>query len=114
ACNSCSVAHLVPAPQLSITKSASASPATVGVPFDYTITVTNEGTGNATADAVVTDAIPAGLTINSCTPACSASGQTVTWVVSQAALVADGSVILTVNVTPTAAAIPGVTNTSTV
>ena len=113
-CDPCSVSHPIPAPQLDIAKSGPAS-ATIGVPFDYTITVTNNGNGDATADATVVDVVPAGLTINSVTmPGCSVAGQTVTCTAAQADLIIDGSVTFTINVTPTAAAIPGVTNAATV
>ncbi|MBN8728706.1 MAG: DUF11 domain-containing protein, partial [Xanthomonadales bacterium] len=112
-CDPCSTSHPIPSPHLTIDKTGPAS-AAIGVPFDYTITVTNTGTGNATANTTVTDVIPAGLTINSCIPSCSASGQTVTWTVSPSSLLAGGFVTLIVNVTPTTAAVPSVTNTATV
>ncbi|MFA5712491.1 MAG: hypothetical protein WDA30_28355, partial [Mycolicibacterium sp.] len=113
-CNPCSVSHPVASPDLAISKDGPTS-AAVGVPFDYTITVSNNGSGDATADAAVVDTVPAGLTINSVTtPGCTVSGQVVTCTAPQAALVVGGSVTFTINVTPTAAAIPAVINTATV
>ncbi|MBD9470671.1 putative Ig domain-containing protein, partial [Pseudoxanthomonas sp. PXM01] len=74
--NTASVTVSVVAPNLVIAKTGPAN-AVVGTAYNYVITVTNNGTAPTTAIATVTDAVPAGLTINSAT-GCSISGQTVT------------------------------------
>lgn len=48
------------APNLNITKTASRTPVDLGDSIQYTITVSNSGTAEAT-DVTVTDALPAGL-----------------------------------------------------
>ncbi len=88
-------------PALTIVKGAPAS-AVVNQPFDYTLTVTNNGTAATTAVATVTDVIPAGVTINSATnPGCAIAGQTVTCTVAAGLAAGGGSVVFTINVTPT-------------
>ncbi|MES2709904.1 MAG: hypothetical protein V4726_25125 [Verrucomicrobiota bacterium] len=84
---------------LSVVKTASVTKITPGVPFTYTITVTN--TGAEANNVKASDIIPAGLTINSVTASDSGSvtqnGQTVEalW-----PIVANGGVrTLTINVT---------------
>lgn len=59
-------AKSVAATNLAVTKSASVSQVTPGTPFDYTITVTNNGTTTAT-NVKATDKLPAGVTFNSAT-----------------------------------------------
>nr|MBP6457226.1 DUF11 domain-containing protein [Pseudoxanthomonas sp.] len=103
----------VNAPQLTLTKTASASPWTVGVAASYTLQVTNTGTTATTAVATITDAIPAGLTIGTLPAGCSASGQTVTCTIA-AGLAVDASTSFVIPVTPTLAAAPSVTNTASV
>ena len=88
------------APNLSVAKTGPAN-AVAGAPYDYVVTVTNTG-ASATADAPVTDAVPAGLTINSAGPGCTIAGQAVTCTIAQADLEADESVAITINVTPQA------------
>ncbi len=86
---------------LAITKSASVASATVGTPFDYTLTVTNNGATAATNVKAV-DKLPAGLTFNSASATnggvCSqaAGVVTCTW----ATLAAAGVGVVTINVTP--------------
>ncbi|MGY0505458.1 hypothetical protein, partial [Luteimonas sp. e5] len=98
-------------PKLEIAKSGPAT-AVVGVAYDYTLTVSNTGTAT-TADATVTDTVPAGLTINSAGPGCSISGQDVSCTVASG-LAAGANTVFTINVTPTAAAGGSVTNTASV
>ena len=43
-----------------------------GVPFDYILTVTNEGTAPTTASPTVTDDVPAPLTLGTLPPGCTA------------------------------------------
>lgn len=101
-------------PALSIDKAAPAS-ATVGVAFDYTLTVTNGGTAATTADATVTDVVPAGLTINAA-PGCGVSGQTVTCTVASGLdfNAPNHTAVFTINVTPTASAANPILNTADV
>ncbi len=102
-------------PDLTLTKAAN-GPFLVGQPASYTVTVTNRGNGPTTGLITVTDVVPAGLTVVSATGTgwtCSISGQTVTCT-HPGPLAPNGSLTLTINVTPTAAAIPSVTNTASV
>ncbi|WP_133822082.1 DUF11 domain-containing protein, partial [Tahibacter aquaticus] len=103
----------IDAPQLTLTKTASVSPWTVGVPASYTLQVTNTGTTATTAAATVTDTIPTGLTIGALPAGCTAAGQTVTCTVP-AGLAASASTSFVIPVTPTLAAGASVTNTATV
>ena len=101
-CNSQSVDTTVNAPAIQIAKSGPAT-AVTGVPFDYTIDISNTGTADATADVVVTDAVPAGMTINSAAPNCTIVGQDVSCTVAMADLSVGEAVTITINVTPTTA-----------
>jgi uncharacterized repeat protein (TIGR01451 family) len=88
-------------PELSLEKTPDTGTHFVGDSFDWTIVVTNDGDGPAD-DAVVSDTIPAGLTINSATtPAgdCDVVGQEVTCTIDVAAN--GGTATITVNVTAT-------------
>jgi len=107
------ITNAVNAPQLTMTKTASAASFTVGVPASYTLQVSNTGTAATTATAAITDTIPAGLTIGTLPAGCSAVGQTVACLVP-AGLAAGGSTSFVIPVTPTLAAGPSVTNTATV
>lgn len=86
---------------LAITKSASVSQATTGTPFNYTLTVTNNGPEDAT-NVIATDVLPAGFTFNSATAtgggSCSQSAGTVTC--TWASLANGANVTATINVTP--------------
>ena len=64
-------------PLLALTKTGP-STALLNAEFDYTITVTNNGDGDATGTTVV-DTLPTGLMYVSSDPAGTASGSTVTW-----------------------------------
>ena len=81
-------------PVLALTKSGPAT-ALLNANFDYTITVTNNGDGDATV-ATVVDTLPAGLTYVSSDPAGAASGSTVTWNVGNLAPDASETITLTV------------------
>ena len=94
---------VIATPALSISKSGPAT-ATLGVPFSYTLTVSNTGTG-AQAGVSVSDTVPTGLTING-TPSstlgtCSVSSQVVTC--NLGTVNAGTTVTITINVTATAA-----------
>lgn len=82
------------------------STATVGVNFDYTLTVNNTGTAPTSGGLVtVTDVIPTGLTFVTGSGTgwtCSAAGQTVTCTTSNViAINGSSNIILTVNPTTT-------------
>jgi len=102
----------VDAPQLTLTKTASASPWTVGVAASYTLQLSNTGAAATTAAATISDTIPAGLTIGTLPAGCTAAGQTVTCTVVSG-LAAGASTSFVIPVTPTLAAVPSVTNTAT-
>lgn len=94
-------------PDLVIAKSGPAS-ATVGVAFDYVITLSNVGAGPTSGNITVTDNVPAGLTINNVAPganfACTTAGQTVQCTSTTAiAAGASGVGVATITVTPTGA-----------
>jgi uncharacterized repeat protein (TIGR01451 family) len=93
-------------------------PFVVGQNATYTIQTLNSGTTASNGLITVTDTLPAGLTFVSATGVnswtCSASGQVVTC--TTPAAVGNGSLgnNITITVTPTAAAVPTVTNTAVV
>jgi len=93
-------------------------PFVVGQNATYTIQTLNSGTTASNGLITVTDTLPAGLTFVSATGVnswtCSASGQVVTC--TTPAAVGNGSLgnNITITVTPTAAAVPSVTNTAVV
>jgi uncharacterized repeat protein (TIGR01451 family)/fimbrial isopeptide formation D2 family protein len=87
---------------LSLAKTASTATPVPGVPFTYTLTVTNSSINNATGVSVL-DVLPAGLTFVSAAPSQGAfnSGNGV-WAVGALAA-SGGSATLTLDVTPTIA-----------
>ena len=101
-------------PDLSIVKTASVASTVVGVPFNYTLTVSNSA-APTTATATVVDNVPAGLVINSATggAGCVIAGQAVTCTVATG-LTSATPVAFTINVTPMAAAGASVSNTASV
>lgn len=76
--NTGTVTTAVTRPQLTLTKTASASSFTVGVAASYTLSVQNTGTAATTAVATISDTIPTGLTIGTLPGGCTAAGQVVT------------------------------------
>ncbi|PZO09690.1 MAG: hypothetical protein DCF27_05510, partial [Lysobacteraceae bacterium] len=103
----------VNAPQLTITKTASAASFVVGTPATYTLSVQNTGTLATTAVSTITDTIPAGLTIGTLPAGCTAVGQTVTCTIASG-LAAGATTSFIIPVTPTASAAASVSNTATV
>jgi uncharacterized repeat protein (TIGR01451 family) len=96
---------------LSVTKKAS-SPAKIGSPLTYTITVQNAGPGGATG-VTMTDTLPSGVAFVSATTGtgtCSQTAGTVTCNIGNLAL--NGSVTITIVVTPSANG--SITNTAKV
>ncbi|MCC6561958.1 MAG: DUF11 domain-containing protein, partial [Xanthomonadales bacterium] len=63
----CDDTVLVPlvAPQLTLTKTASPNPFVIGQPAAYAITVLNSGSAATTAPIVITDNLPAGISLQS-------------------------------------------------
>lgn len=95
-------ADLVPASaDLSVTKTDSADPATVGSPLSYTLTVTNDGPNAATGVTVV-DTVPAslsGVTATSPDGTCTIDGRVVTCDLGE--LAAGATATVTITGTPT-------------
>ena len=102
----------VGAPVLRITKEASTTTATLGVPFNFVLTVTNEGTAPTTAAVTVSDEVPAELALGTLPPGCTAVAQSVTCTVA-AGLAAGAQAVFAIPVTPTIAT-PSIVNTVTV
>ena len=100
-------------PNLSITKTTDAKDVKVGDPFDYTITVKNTGTGNA-SNVVVKDTLPDGLEfVNSNPSPTSRNGQKLTWTIPSIAAGASTTITLTVKaVNATPEGTDGYTNTA--
>jgi len=86
---------------LSITKTDSADPVTVGESFTYTLTVQNLSFYDNAADVTVTDTIPASLSLDSYPGSCSATGNDLTC--SLGTLNQQASQDLEIGVTPAAA-----------
>ena len=108
---------VVVAPALKIDKSASTTAFAIGVAASYTLKVTNVGTTPTDGTSwTVSDIVPGGLTISTPLPAgCTATGQQVTCTSTD--VLAAGNTTgksFVIGVTPTAAAVPSVTNTATV
>jgi len=107
-----------PVADLSISKTHVAD-FNLGQPNDYNINVTNNGPdiSAVTETITVTDTIPAGLTFNAATGTgwtCSFVTPTLTCTTLTALAVGASLPTLAVNVTPTIAAVPSITNTATV
>ncbi len=94
AADSAQVATLVVAPSLAVSKTGP-STALIDTPFDYTITVTNPGAGQAT-NVTLTDTLSSGLTFVSADPAATVADNVVAW--NLGTLEAGGSVSITLMV----------------
>jgi uncharacterized repeat protein (TIGR01451 family) len=94
-------------PDVVVAKKASKTSINSGDSVTFTLTATNTGTAKAT-DVVITDTVPAGLTITGTSASCAVSGQKVTCSVGDLAAGADISV--TIDVTATTAACPSIDN----
>jgi uncharacterized repeat protein (TIGR01451 family) len=101
----------VTAADLSIVKTASPSPATVGSPLTYTLSVTNNGPSDATG-VVVNDSLLAGLSFVSSSASQGTCSGTSTVSCNLGALANGASATVTIVVTPTQ--VGGVSNTATV
>jgi uncharacterized repeat protein (TIGR01451 family) len=102
----------VVSPVLRVSKEATTTSLTVGVPFDYVLTVTNAGTGPTTTTATVGDNVPAALALTSVPAGCTAVLQSVSCTIAPG-LAAGGQVAFTIAVTPTGSA-GSVSNTATI
>ena len=103
---------VIPLPDLTIQKTASPNPVTSGGTLTYTLTVQNIGNAAATA-VTVSDALPAGVSFQRCSVACSVSGNTVS--VSLGSLAAGGTTSFNiVVVAPIVATTIALTNNVTV
>jgi uncharacterized repeat protein (TIGR01451 family) len=100
-----------PSADLSITKTGSPNPVTVGSNLTYTITVTNNGPSGATG-VTVSDSLPSGVTFVSATPSQGNCSGTTTISCGLGSLSNGGSATVTIVVTPTQAG--GISNTATV
>ena len=106
----------VQCPDVSVVKTNTSGTVLAGGSVVFTVVVANNGTGTAT-NVVVSDTLPAGLTLVSATstvgtPVVSIPNGTVT--LTLASLDAAESATITITATATAAACPSVTNTATV
>jgi uncharacterized repeat protein (TIGR01451 family) len=94
---------------VSVIKTDNPDPVQAGQQLTYTVTVTNSGPGPA-HDVIVTDTLPAGVTFNSASAACSQAGGVVVCPLGDIA--AGASVVVTIVVVPST---PGtITNTAVV
>jgi uncharacterized repeat protein (TIGR01451 family) len=100
---SATVTTPIEAPQLTLVKSPSAASFVVGVAASYTLMVTNTGTAPTLAPAMISDNVPALLSLGTPPAGCIASGQTVTCTVP-AGLATGQAVSFVIPVTPLPAA----------
>jgi uncharacterized repeat protein (TIGR01451 family) len=101
-----------PAADLALTKTDSPDPVQVNGTLTYTLTVTNNGPNDATS-VTLTDTLPAGVTFVSATPGaptCTAAGGVVTC--NLGTIASGANSVVTIAVTPLAAAVPSITNTA--
>jgi uncharacterized repeat protein (TIGR01451 family) len=103
--------NAAPSADLSITKSDSPDPVTVGSNLTYTITVKNNGPSGATG-VTMTDPLPGTVTFVSATPSQGNCTGTATVTCSLGSLSNGASATVTIVVTPTQAG--GISNTATV
>ncbi|MCU4121418.1 beta strand repeat-containing protein [Variovorax sp. N23] len=98
---------------LKLVKTGSTPSFAVGVPASYTLTLNNTGVFPTQADTVITDTVPATLTLGTMPAGCSAAGQVVSCTVPTGLPAATGTASFVIPVTPLAAAVPSVSNTAT-
>jgi uncharacterized repeat protein (TIGR01451 family)/MYXO-CTERM domain-containing protein len=96
-CQGSAYVFVAPTADLSLTKSSTPTQATVGVNFDYTLTVTNNGPATATS-LTVTDTLPTGVIFVSASANCGESAGTVTC--TAASLTNAANVVFTITVSP--------------
>ncbi|MEO6688808.1 MAG: hypothetical protein ABIS07_12115, partial [Dokdonella sp.] len=87
-------------PQLTVTKTATPNPFTVGQAALYTITVANTGAGPTSGNITIADTLPTGITLTAATGTnWSCTGITALSCTFTGTIAAPGSTILTLNVT---------------
>jgi uncharacterized repeat protein (TIGR01451 family) len=92
-------------PQLTVTKTATPNPFTVGQPASYTITVSNTGAGPTAGNITVADTLPAAITLQSASGTnWSCTGVSALSCTYTGTIAAGGSTTLTLNVTVAAGA----------
>ncbi len=96
-----------------VTKTASVSPASaiVGVPFTYTITAVNNSTVANATNVLLSDQVPASLTITD-NAGGTQSGNTISWFLGNLSKIGGGinTVVKVITVVPTCSSVPSVTN----
>jgi uncharacterized repeat protein (TIGR01451 family) len=103
-----------PVADLTLSKTDSPDPVQVGSNLTYTLTVTNNGPNDATG-VTLTDTLPANVTFVSTTPAGPTCSQAAGVVTCNLGTIANGAnSVVTIVVTPQAAAVPSITNTASV
>jgi len=113
AANNTATQTVNPPPQVTLTKTATPNPFVVGQPASYTITAENTGGVPTTANIVVTDPLPAGVTFASASGTnWNCTGTTTLTCTFSGTLAVGDSAVLTVNVNVTATAVNG-NNTAT-
>jgi len=100
-----------PVADLALTKTDSPDPVTVGNNLTYTVTVTNNGPNDATG-VVLTDTLPANVTFVSATAPCTQAAGVVTC--NLGTINNGANTVITIVVTPLAAAAPSITNSASV
>ncbi|HZP66884.1 MAG TPA: DUF11 domain-containing protein, partial [Rudaea sp.] len=101
------------APQLTVTKTASPTTFTVGVPASYDVTVTNTGNASTSAGITLADALPSGISLTSASGAnWNCTGTTNLSCTFAGSLAPSASTTLTLNVAVAASAVNG-NNTAT-
>ncbi|WP_395684146.1 hypothetical protein, partial [Dokdonella sp.] len=98
--NTATASILSPCPQLTVSKTASPNPFTVGQPASYAITVQNTGSSSTIGNIVIADTLPTGITLSSTSGAnWSCTGTTVLGCTFTGTLAAGANTVLTLNVT---------------
>ncbi|MGJ7491360.1 prealbumin-like fold domain-containing protein [Variovorax sp. ZT4R33] len=98
---------------LKLVKTSSTPSFVVGLPASYTLTLTNTGVFATQAVTIVTDTVPATLTLGTMPAGCSATGQVVSCGVPAGLPATTGSASFVIPVTPLPSAVPSVSNTAT-
>lgn len=98
---------------LKLVKTASTPSFAVGVPASYALTLSNMGVFATQADTVITDTVPATLTLGTMPAGCSAAGQVVSCTVPTGLPATTGTASFVIPVTPLVTALPSVSNTAT-
>jgi uncharacterized repeat protein (TIGR01451 family) len=109
AANNTATATVTPLnPILTVSKTATPNPFVIGSPASYAITVQNTGSGPTTANTVVTDTLPAGITyVSAAGSNWTCTGTTTLTCTYTGTLAAGASTVLTLNVNVTATAVNG-------